>query len=167
MERDSSQTLLLTSQPDDKADCSEEEEDERELFEMEDSESVSDYDVSSDTELIRRVGEKKHFSLSKHYLDYKKKCLQTFSFTKLVRIVRRRTTDCIGGFVTCILCLHAFDCAKLKPGNLRDKSSGCGRGFVRGMWRVAKLLLDRKVFLSVTLYALIAFLAILSNEVRT
>lgn len=163
LQADSAQAALLD---DDIIESSEEESSERELFEMNETDSVSDYDVSSDTELIRRVRTKKKFSvLTKRCCDYRKKCMDTFSFIKLVHLVIRRITDCIGGLYSLIMYLYKFDFAKLKPGNLKKKSVGCGHHLLQGLFRGFKLMLDRKVFLSITLYGVIAFLAIISNEV--
>ena len=162
-EVDSAQAPLLD---DDGVECSEEDSSERELFEMDGSESVSDYDVSSDTELIGRGRSRKYSSmLTRRYLDYKRKCKDTFSFTKLLHLVVRRITDCIGGFYSLFLYFYKFDFAELKPGNLKDKTAGCGRHLLQGLLRTLKLMLDRKVFLSIALYGVVAFLTIITNEV--
>ena len=138
---------------------------EEEFFELEDSESVSDYDVSSDTDLLTRVRNRRRSSVSEHFLGYKKKFLQIFSFTKLVRLVIRRITDCVGGLVMCVVCFYTFDYNKLRrrPDCFKRTTSCHPRGVCS--WRVIKLFRDRKVFLSILLYGVIAFLAILSNEV--
>jgi hypothetical protein len=131
------------------------------LFEMDDSESATDseYDATSDTELLRSRRTKRFLGCE----YYKEKCLQYFSILKLFRLVMRRTTDCVGGFVACVACLWAYDC---KPHTIRKKSSGCGKALGCRVKRTLKFVLDRKVFLSVSLYGIIAFLAIISNEVR-
>lgn len=137
------------------------------LDEVGDNESALETDlddVGSDTELIRT--ERERSNISKCLYDYRKRCQETFSFTKLAHIIRKRVTDCTGGIVACALCFWTFDCAMLKPKNLRNKTSGHGQAFLQGLLRVVKLLFDRKVFLSISLYGAIAFLAILSNEVR-
>lgn len=141
------------------------EEDEMHLFEIDDSESATDseYDATSDTELLRTRRTKKNFNRfsCEHY---KTKCLHSFNILRLARLVVRRTTDCVGGFITCAVCLWTYDYAKFKP---QRESSGYGRALGYGIWRTFKLILDRKVFLSVSLYGIIAYLAIVSNEVTT
>lgn len=140
----------------------EEEVDEQDNFE---SATDSEYDATSDTELIRsRRYQNK--SISKKLHDSFKKCLQTFSFVKLAQKVMQRLTDCIGGFFTCIVCLWSYEYhTKCKPRHLRSKSSGWGQAVIKGLWKTMKLIIDRKVFISVLLYAVIAFLAISTNEV--
>ena len=146
---------------------SEEREEDIDEFELDDSESATDseYDATSDTELIRSRRYHKHSTFSKRFYDSYRKSLQTFSFVKLARKVLQRITDCVGGFFTCVVCLWNYDYTKCKPQNVRTRSTGWGKSVANGFWRSFKLILDRKVFLSVSLYGLIAFLAIVSNEV--
>lgn len=135
------------------------------LFEIDDSESATDseYDATSDTELLRTRRAKKNFD--RFSCEHcKTKCLETFNIFKLARLVMKRITDCVGGFVTCAVCLRTYDYTNLKPSNLQRKSSGYGRTLCNGMWRMFKLILDRRVFLSVSLYGIMAYLAIVSNE---
>lgn len=143
----------------------EKEEDNVYLFEIDDSGSAtdSDYDARSDTELL--ITRRTNKDIRYYCENYKRKCLQTFSILKLARKVMQRTTDCIGGFVACAACLWTYDYTKCKTDNLKKKTAGCGQALCLGIWRMFKLMLDRRVFLSVSLYGIIAFLAIISNEV--
>ena len=164
----SNDSLLQPGIPDASGDEEEEEEreDEMHLFEIDDSESATDseYDATSDTELLRTRRTKRTFNrhLCQHY---KSKCLQAFSISKLACIFMRRITDCIGGFVTCAMCLWSYDYTMCKPHNLKRRSSGCGKALCSAMWRTLKLVLDRKVLVSVSLYGIFGSLAIVSNEV--
>ena len=141
------------------------------LFEIDDSDSATDseYDATSDTELLRTRRNKKFLNAYEQYktkcLQYKTKCLQSFNILKLPHLVVRRATDCFGGFVSCVMWFWAYDYSSCKPHNLRKRSSGCGRALGYRVMRTLKFVLDRKVFLSVSLYGIIAFLAIISNEV--
>ena len=141
----------------------EEEDNEQDNFE---SATDSEYDATSDTELIRSRRNQNQSSLSKKLHDSFKKCLQTFSCVKLARKVVQRLTDCVGGFFTCVVCLWSYDYhSKCRPRRLRSESSSWGKAALNGLWKTFKLILDRKVFLSVLLYGVIAFLAISANEV--
>lgn len=132
-------------------------------FEIDDSEADtgSDYDISSDTELLQNQRTKKQFNIGT-YFNICKNFFQDFSIMNLFRLVVLRVTDCFGGLVTCVECLWNFDC---KPYNLGEKTSGCSRSFIHGIIRTIKLILDRKVFLSTFLYGVIAFLTITLVEV--
>lgn len=142
-------------------DYDEKEEEEMHLFEIDDSDSATDSDyVNSDTELLKSRRTKTAFDRHS-YERYKRKCMQTFNIFKLPHLVMQRTVDCVGGFVACAVCIWTYDYTKCNPHNLQRKSSGCGQT----LWRTLKLMLDRRVFLSVLLYGIIAFLAIISNEV--
>lgn len=126
----------------------------------------SEYDASSDTELLQPVRTKTHFKLNRQfYQRYKNKCFQAFNIFRLARKVVQRITDCVGGFMSCAMCLRTYDYTKCKTQNLQKRSSGFGHALGRTIWRTIKLILDRKVFLSVALYGVIAYLAIISNEV--
>lgn len=161
---DSGVELLLPGTPDASGD--EEEEEEMQLFDIDDSESGTDseYNATSDTELLRTRRTKKIFNrnLCQHY---KSKCLQAFSISKLAHIFVRRVTDCIGGFMACAMCLRTYNYTLCKPYNLKRRSSSCGRALRSAMWRTLKLVLDRKVLISVLLYGIFACLSIISNEV--
>jgi hypothetical protein len=156
--------LLQPHTPDEISVLPDEEEDNNmQIFEIDDSGTDSDYDATSDTELLVNTRPRKRVH---HYCEhYKEKCLQTFNILKLARLIVKRLIDCAGGFVACLLCLWTYDYTKCKPHNLRRKTSGYSRAFGYGIWRTFKLVLDRRVFLSVLLYAIIGFLAITSNEV--
>lgn len=135
------------------------------LFELEDSESATDseYDISSDTELLRTSRTIKHFTFyGRFFAHFKNRCFQTYTVSKLARKVMQRITDCIDGFVACAVCLWTYKYANY---DLRRKTSGCGHALVHGIWKTIKVILDRRAFLSVFLYGVIAFLAILHNEV--
>lgn len=136
-------------------------------FEIDECETDTDsnYDISSDTELIQTPGIKKHFNLHR-YLDECKKLLHKFSVRNLFLIVTQRITDCIGGFVSCAVCLRKLDYNKCKPRNFKEQTSGCGHALVYGVLRTVKLFLDRKVFVSVFLYGILAFLSTTTTEVR-
>lgn len=159
---DSGIELLHARTTDRSSEESEKEEDEMYLFEIDDSGSASDsdYDARSDTELLRTRRNKKD-----DCDRYKRKCLQTFSIFKLARKVKQRTIDCVGGFVACAVSLWTYDYTKCKPHNVKKKTSGCGQALGLGIWRTFKLMLDRRVFLSVTLYGMIALLTIINVEV--
>ncbi len=150
-------TLLLSEQDEERK------EEEMQQFELDDTDS--EYDATSDTELIRSRRNKSHSAFTKKIHESCRKCLQTFSFVKLAQKVLQRLTDCVGGFFTCVLCLWSYDYTKCKPQNVKKRSSGWGKVVTVGSWRTFKLILDRKVSLSVLLYGFIAFLAIVSNEV--
>ena len=133
----------------------ESDEEEMLLFELDDSEDSD----SSTTELLQsRTPRNRDF--------YKEKCLQAFNVLNVARIVMQRVTDCVGSIVSCGLYIWTFNYARCKPSNLRKKSSQCVGGFGYGVWHIFKLILDRKVFISVLLYGVIAILSIISNEVH-
>ena len=141
------------------------EQDEQHLFDDE-SATDSEYDGSSDTELLRPVRTRTHFKFNRQFFQrYKSKCFQAFDIFRLARKVVQRITDCVGGFTACAMCLWTYDYTKCKPQNLQKRSSGLGRSLGRILLRSIKLILDRKVFLSVSLYGVMAYLAIISNEV--
>lgn len=126
----------------------------------------SEYDGSSDTELLRPMRTRTHFKFNRQVFQrYKTKCFQAFSIFRLARKVVQRIADCVGGFTACATCLWTYDYTKCKPQNIQKRSSGFGHAISRTLRRTFKLILDRKVFLSVSLYGVIAYLAILSNEV--
>ena len=158
--------LQIDASGDDDEEEEEEREDEMYLLEIDDSESATDskYNATLERELLGTRRTKKTFNrdLCQHYNS---KCLRAFSISKLARIFMRRITDCIGGFVTCAMCLWSYDYTMCKPHNLKRRSSGCGKALCSAMWRTLKLVLDRKVLISVSLYGMFGSLAIVSNEV--
>lgn len=131
----------------------------------------SEYDAGSDTELLRsqRLTQERfkqeHFNLGRRLKYFKQKCLQTFSLVKLARKVMQRITECVGIFVTCALCIKSLQHKKFKPQNFR-RNSDTLHTVCHELLQSFKLLLDRKVFLSIFLYGWIAFLAIITNEVH-
>ena len=112
---------------------------------------LSSYDVSPDTELLRNTQNqsfKRYCKLSRH------------NVLRLQRlIIIRRVMDCAGGLVACVVCLWTYEYSKCKLSNFRGRGSG------RSVLKKLKLVLDRRVFLPISLYGIIAFLAIVSNEV--
>lgn len=158
IEHNSSQDVLLIP---------EEREEEMHEFEIDDSESATDseYDATSDTELIQTRNPPHHSIMKKRLQKSYKKCLEIFSLIRLARKVMQRLTDCIGGLLTCVMCLWSYNYSQCKPHNIGTRSSDFGKVLANGLWRTFKLLLDRKVFVSISLYGAIAFLAIISNEV--
>ena len=127
-----------------------------------DTDSESDSDLGVEVELVRTEGRPKRCCIAS---TYKKRCAEIFSVRKLACLLVRRTTDCLEGFVSCVK--WVFDCAKFRPGNVKKRSSGSCQTFSIGARRACKLLLDRKVSISVLIYGIIAFLENIVSEVRS
>ena len=118
----------------------------------------SEYEVSSDVELLRNARLRKWVN-KKH----KERCFRTIS--KLTRKVLQRLSECVSAFYTCAMCLCMFDYSKFRTDNLRKVVTNKGQSLCYGLLSTFMLMRDRKVFLSVSLYGIIAFLGIITTEV--
>lgn len=127
----------------------------------------SEYDANSDTtELLRCSKSMKHYKFVKHLKEHGYSCLRAFDPRKLVRKMVQRLTECVGGFVMCAACLFTFEYgSKCRPDYLRLKLSN-GHSIASGLKKSLMLVVDRRVFISILLYAWMAFLSIIQNEVR-
>ena len=142
-----------------------EEEATSDLFE-EDYDTDSDYDATSDTELlenIRRINRRNTLKLQ--IIKFMKACTHTFSLVRLARKVVQRLTECVGVFVVCTVGLSRFDYSRCRPVNVKDTVSRKWRSAGGNVLKTILLLKDRKVAISISLYGAIAFLAITMNEV--
>lgn len=124
---------------------------------LDDIDSESDSEISLENEPLTPQSDPKESSC--------RSCSETFSIVKLARLVLRRATDCVEGIWSCVLWI--FDCTKWRPDNLKRKSSGCSQALINGVSRILRLMMDRKVFVSVLIYGAIAFLENVVSEVRS
>lgn len=127
----------------------------QEAMKMKDNPLLGDVDSKSDSETELVTPE----------TESKKRCLGIFSIVKLAHLILRRVTDCVEGYVSCVLWI--FDCTKCKPDNFKRKSSGSSQPLSDGVCRVLRLMMDRKVLISVLIYGFIAFLENVVSEVSS
>lgn len=125
-----------------------------------DLDTDSDYDANSDTELLKKC--RNRTESGSRLRNYKESCLQFFSLARLVRKVRQRLTECIGGLMLCAVGIWEFNYSQCKPLSVKRMK---WRSVAHGVFRTFLLLRDRKVSLSLGLYGVMAFLSIIINEV--
>ena len=122
----------------------------------------SEYDASSDTELlqnIRRINRRK--TITSNILKYTKTCMHVFSPIRLARKVLQRLMESVGVFVFCMKGIRRIKCSGVRTASTKDTVVK----YVKLSLKTIVLLKDRKIILSIFLYGTVAFVSIIINEV--
>ena len=154
-----------------------------ELIVMEsDIDTDSDFEtISSDTELLLKTqrdsksidGHRAHSYLSLRFFKSSvSSCLiRECGPGQCYARVRNSLVDSYGCVVVCTECLKScVKCCYKKqwtPGEVKGQAKAKLRNAKRSMLNLLRLILDRRVFLSTLLYALLAFFTIMCNEVSS
>ena len=134
---------------------------------LDDIDTDSDYEASSDTELIQniqRLSQRRKAGLL--FGRFKKVCAHMCNPLRLIKKVMQRLTECVGMFVFFVTGVKKL-ISRCKSDRVRHSSRVNWRSIGSNVWKTVLLLKDRRVMISILLYGMIAFLAIIANEVST
>ena len=139
--------------------------DDSNLFDS-DLDTDSDYDASSDTELLDNLRRKKYSNYWSHLCKCLEACVGAVCLVALARKVKQRVTECVGVLMLCVACLWGCRGLQCKHLSVKTTLSMKWRSAARGVFRVLLLLRSRKVSISISLYGTSAFLTIILTEVE-
>ena len=136
-----------------------------------DIDTESDFEsVTSDTELLIQTNTNLQGEPTKLHRKKLQSILSSLNPLPLFITIKNRFSDCFRTLVICFTCIASCElCSKLKAGGWRCTPQGLRSGAatrLKQLGQTARLLADRRIFLSVSLYGLTSFIFIMQNEVR-
>lgn len=134
-----------------------------------DIDTESDFEsVTSDTDLLIQTNTNLQGEPTKLHWKKLQSILSSLNPLPLFIMIKNRFSDCFQTLVICFTCIASCElCSKLKAGGWRCTPQGLRSGAVtrlKQLGQTARLLADRRIFLSVSLYGLTSFIFILQNE---
>ncbi len=134
---------------------------------LDDIDTDSDYEASSDTELIQniqRLSQRRKAGFL--FGRFKKVCAHMCNPLRLIKKVIQRLAECVGVFVFFVTGVKKL-LSRCKSDHIRHSSPVNWRSVGSNVWKTVLLLKDRRVMISILLYGIIAFLEIIAYEVST